>query len=159
MADVQTWNLRAKQYAAEPAKMVGWAGHPFESHQQFIVRLLRGLLGRDKKILDVGCGYGRFADITIRRKAQWVGVDFSPEMQRLWRQQGALGTFVLADAKQPPAEVVRLGPYDLVLCVGANAVMGLSVDSFCEAYGAVIRKPGHIVVVGPYHTTIKHLLG
>lgn len=157
MLDATYWNHRAQQHVANPARMVGWEGHPFDEHERYVKRLLRGLVTPGMRVLDVGCGYGRFAEIVQKRKAEWTGVDFSPEMQRLWKQRGSHGHFVLAHAENPPKELI--GPFDLIFCVGANGPMGLSVEDFCERYSCLIRKPGHIVVVGPYRDATFHYFG
>ena len=156
---VQQWNHRAEVFAENPARMVGWEQHPFDEHERYVKRLLRGLVTPSMKVLDVGCGYGRFAGIVLKRKAEWVGIDFSPAMQQLWKNNGSPGRFVLANAATPPQEAEALGPYDLIFCVGANGPMGLSVDLFCERYSCLIRKPGHIVVVGPYQDATHHYFG
>lgn len=158
MTTAQYWNHRAQVNVNNPAKMVGWEGHPFDEHERYVKRLLRGLVTPGMRVLDVGCGYGRFADIVLKRKAEWTGVDFSPEMQRLWKANGSHGCFVLANAVTPPSELDRAA-YDLIFCVGANGPMGLSVEDFCNRYSCLIRKPGHIVVVGPYQDTTFHYFG
>ena len=84
--DQQHWNHRAQQFAENPARCVGWAGHAFDEHERYVKRLLRGLVIPGMRVLDVGCGYGRFAGIVLKRKADWVGVDFSTEMENLWRR-------------------------------------------------------------------------
>ena len=158
MLDAAYWNQRATTYAANPARMVGWEQHPFDEHERYVKRLLRGLVTPGMKVLDVGCGYGRFAEVVQKRKADWVGIDFSPEMHNQWAKRGAPGKFVLADARNTEP-LKPYAPFDLIFCVGANGPMGLGVDDFCKLYSCLIRKPGHIVVVGPYQDATHHYFG
>jgi SAM-dependent methyltransferase len=80
---------------------------------------LLGLRGSER-VLDLGCGYGRWAGVLTGKVAHYLGVDFSAELLRL------------AEAKRYPwASFQRLaaqdvgrdqllhpGPFDLFLCSG-----------------------------------------
>lgn len=151
-ADATYWNRRATDNDA--AGMVGWASHPFEAHENYVALLLAGIVRPGSRVLDVGCGYGRFAECVTELKAEWVGVDFSEGMKAVYDEEVGLGTFILADARQPKAD---WGKFTTILCVGANQVMGLGTEQFKELYAPFVKKPGNIVLVGPYTTTIHNL--
>jgi SAM-dependent methyltransferase len=76
-------------------------------------------LGGDERVLDIGCGYGRWAEVLLGRVGEYVGVDFSGELLKL------------AEARRLPrsrferlaAQDVRPGAFehprfDLFICSG-----------------------------------------
>lgn len=154
-ADAAYWNARARDNEGDPQSMVGWASHPFDAHQNYVKFLLTGIVKPGSRVLDVGCGFGRFAQFVVEElKAEWVGVDYSEEMRRVWEEESGFGTFILADARQPQSD---WGRFSTILAVGSNQQMGLNVGQFAEVYTPLIKRTGHIVIVGPYTTTINNL--
>lgn len=79
-------------------------------------KALAGLIGdvAGKKILDLGCGTGRHAILLAKAGARVTGADFSDEMLKVARSNGA-GleiTFINAELEAVPLE----DQFDLVLC-------------------------------------------
>jgi SAM-dependent methyltransferase len=148
------WDKRAAEFAHDPERMVGWAEHPFALHQRYVENLLAGLTKPGDRILDVACGYGRFAQHVRELGCEWVGLDFSPRMRDLWRDEVASGRFVLADVgRRLPA----LGKFDLVLFVGDLRLLDCDVERFYCQWLPYVRAPGQIATVGACATEIRHV--
>lgn len=77
-------------------------------------------LRTDDRVLDVGCGYGRWAEIVHERVADYVGVDFSAELLRLAAGRRLARTHFqrLAAQEVSAATLGSRGPFDLFLCSG-----------------------------------------
>ncbi|MDE0328857.1 MAG: class I SAM-dependent methyltransferase [Anaerolineaceae bacterium] len=69
------------------------------------------------RVLDVGCGNGRFARYLMDHigAIQYTGVDYSPEMLHMARERLPDAQLIARDlvSEAPPA-----GPFDLVVCFG-----------------------------------------
>ncbi len=80
--------------------LVGAEGHYY--HQQIIIPRLLPLLGRPKKILDIGCGSGILAH-HLPKATSYVGIDNAPSLiakaQKSTRLEKA--TFLVQDATLP----------------------------------------------------------
>lgn len=79
------------------------------------------LLGRDRAMLDLGCGIGRFEAALAARMRLVVGVDISLEMLRVARQRCA----DLADAS-----FARIAGHDLSMFADARFDLVLAADVF-----------------------------
>ena len=151
--DAAYWDKRATDHD-EPADIVGWASHPFLKHESFVYQLLNGLVLPGSRVLDVGCGFGRFAPHVHELRAEWVGLDFSQKMHELWQEEIGVGKFVLGNARTPPKD---LGQFQTVLFCGSDGSIGLPKEALKELYTPFVKRPGHIVIVGPYTTIINNL--
>jgi SAM-dependent methyltransferase len=81
-------------------------------------RVLDELLEAPRRVLDVGCGHGRFAQLLRARgsAASYCGVDASAELLALARERSDLAAgaeFLQLDAIEAAHEIPR-GPFDLI---------------------------------------------
>jgi len=78
----------------------------------------------DSRVLDVGCGIGRWADALQGRVARYVGVDFSPEMIALAqaRHDPAFADFTVMAAQDISAEALG-GGFDRAIIAGVFIYM------------------------------------
>ncbi len=83
------------------------------------VRPLLALRGNER-VLDIGCGTGRWAAALHESIGPYLGVDFSAEMLRLAAEAGLPGCVFqqLAAQDVAPETLSHAGPYDLVICSG-----------------------------------------
>jgi SAM-dependent methyltransferase len=70
----------------------------------------------NKKILDAGCGPGKYAEILIARGAQVIGIDLSENMieEAILRNHGK-GSFRIHDITTP-LDFLKDGSMDIVIC-------------------------------------------
>lgn len=142
------WDARAHENAASPAAMVGWQGMPFEAQGDYIKGMLEGLVTPGARVLDVDCGYGRFALTVVHNEAHWIGIDFSKGMAGQFLEHKIShprAVYHIMDARNPaPA----LGKFDPIFCVGGYRTCGFeSIDQFNSTYEPFIKRPGHILTV------------
>lgn len=92
--DPNYWNWRVATHLDREKEMI-WYG-AVDKYDRF-TNLAEAVLSqfKDKKVLDVGCGYGRFAHIF--KPENYLGVDFSEEMIRLARQKNPGYKFEIQD--------------------------------------------------------------
>jgi len=98
------------------------------------------------RVLDVGCGWGRLAEVirAARPQAELVGLDASPHFAALFRER--LGQpAVVADLRRLPAD---LGSFDAVLCVTALMYLAPAELAPCvAALAARLRPGGRLILV------------
>lgn len=92
------WNDRASS-GQSPRDLV-YASVDFERFDTETRKILS--LFADKKVLDVGCGYGRLSDIFTN----YLGIDFSEEMIKLAREQYPNKRFEVAETTDEQFDVV-----------------------------------------------------
>lgn len=90
------------------------------------------VLWRDLVVLDVACGYGKFASNFARFK--YTGIDFSEEMIKRADQ---LDTFKIIQADARTWEVDA--QYDVIFEVNALRSLGWSAEQFFEKFGLHAR--------------------
>jgi ubiquinone/menaquinone biosynthesis C-methylase UbiE len=111
-----------------------------------------GLLGRGRKVLDIGCGIGRFEAALASEVEHVVGIDISAEMIKLARQRCAeLANVRFQRCSGRDLSLFDDGSFDLVLAVDclpylAQAGMTLVERHLAEA-ARVLRTPGDLVIV------------
>jgi S-adenosylmethionine-dependent methyltransferase len=83
---------------------------------------LRKYLRRGQRVLEVGCGTGRYTVELLKRGVQVTAVDFAPGMlahsKRYLRRQGYAGKVAHYQADARDMRGVPDGPYDAVLLMG-----------------------------------------
>jgi ubiquinone/menaquinone biosynthesis C-methylase UbiE len=77
-----------------------------------VLALLRGRQLDGARVLDVGCGTGRFARLFADRGAAVTGIDSSPRMLDIARERVPEATFALDDVLAPALE----GHFEVVVC-------------------------------------------
>lgn len=97
-----------------------------------------------KRVLDVGCGPGVYAEWLAERGAEVVALDASPKMVRLAQERlGSKAQVLQADFGRPLGFLAD-GSFDLVLSALALDYVEDWAPVFCEFY-RVLRCPGHLV--------------
>jgi len=111
----------------------------------------RGLLDRDRTVLDVGCGIGSFFKKYGSRFGEKMGTDHSQKMlniaSRICHRQKEI-EWKQADVKALPAEMKGRG--DLVVC--SNVITFVSMPDCRKAMSEVARcarKGGWVMLVQP----------
>ena len=118
----------------DPDFSVKWDAY----EKQFILPKLK--LTKEKVILDIGCGIGRWAEAVVGQCKEYYGVDFSSEMiavakENIKKENCHFYTMSLADALSDPKITAR--KYDLVLMAGVS--MYINEDELKESY-RLLRK-------------------
>ncbi len=74
----------------------------------------------DERVLDIGCGYGRWAQTLTGRIGRYLGVDFSAELLRVARSLQVPGSEFqrLAAQEVAPDVLATPPPFDLFICSG-----------------------------------------
>lgn len=90
-----------------------------DAHERSVVLPLLAPAPGDR-VLDIGCGYGRWAEELSGEVASYVGVDFSGELLKLARARGLPRTsFQRLAAQEISATTLESpGPFDLFICSG-----------------------------------------
>lgn len=97
-----------------------------------------------KRVLDVGCGPGVYAEWLAEHGAEVVALDASPKMVRLARERlGSKARVLQADFGQPLGFFPD-GSFDLVLSALALDYVEDWTQVFCEFY-RLLRCPGHLI--------------
>lgn len=83
---------------------------------------------QDLNVLDVACGFGKFADVFV--PLNYVGIDFSDEMIALAKKEKALYHFERTDVKEwkPP------GTFDVIYEINSLRSLGLTADGFVNLF-------------------------
>ncbi len=83
-----------------------------------VVPLLK--LEGHERVLDIGCGFGRWAEILTGKVAEYLGVDFSGELLKLAQSRNLERCrFQRLPAQDVAAATLEIGgPFDLFICSG-----------------------------------------
>ncbi len=99
-----------------------------------------------KRLLDIGCGTGRYALQFIQRGAMVTGVDFSRPMLKMAKKKTPHLQLIQADLKQLPLT----GGFDLILC---NLVLSHIEDLFAAISEiSKLVNPGGAVIISDLRT-------
>jgi SAM-dependent methyltransferase len=91
----------------------------------------------DERVLDIGCGYGRWAQILNGQVGRYLGVDFSGELLRVARELRLPGAqFQQLAAQHVTADkLIEPAPFDLFVCSGILIYLN---DADVAALGSAI---------------------
>ena len=106
--------------------------------KQFILPKLK--LTKEKVILDIGCGIGRWAEAVVGQCQEYYGVDFSSEMiavakENIKKENCHFYTMSLVDALSDPKITAR--KYDIVLMTGVS--MYINEEELIKCYHGLKR--------------------
>jgi ubiquinone/menaquinone biosynthesis C-methylase UbiE len=92
----ELWGERARDWADV---LEGWNGWGLDAYRQVLERVA---VGRGTKLLDMGCGAGRFSRIAADRGAQVAGIDATAAFIEIARERVRGGDFRVGDLEQLP---------------------------------------------------------
>lgn len=109
---------------------------------------------KDKKILDVGCGSGVFMIELINRGAYVVGIDYSPKMLDLAKQELNSNKILQKNYSLKKTSATKLpyknGEFDLILATGLTDYLTDEEDQkFLNEAARVLKEDGKIIVSFP----------
>ncbi|HVE51945.1 MAG TPA: class I SAM-dependent methyltransferase [Ramlibacter sp.] len=111
---------------------------------------------RGKRVLDAGCGMGRFAEVCIEAGAEVHAIDLSTAVEAAARNLGhhPNATFYQADIMNLP---FADGTFDVVYSIG---VLHHTPDTR-RAFLSLTRlvKPGGVIVIWVYSTMLRRMFG
>src|SRR5262245_49659382 len=99
------------------------------------------------KVLDAGCGFGRFAAALMEHGCEAVGVDISPAAIAEAERRCPGPTYVVADLLQPLPE--GLGSFDALVSMYSSYGYGETVAEdvqMLRAFHAALRPAGRLVM-------------
>jgi ubiquinone/menaquinone biosynthesis C-methylase UbiE len=119
-----------------------------------VVERLRdwGLLGPDRRVLDIGCGIGRFGEALAGEVRSFIGVDISGAMIEAARRRcAAFGNVSFQQSSGRDLSLFEDGAFDLVLAVDSfpylvQAGMAIAETHVAEA-ARVLAPAGDLLVL------------
>lgn len=107
------------------------------------------LVGPGARVLDAGCGTGRVAIRLATLGFDAVGVDVDESMLAVAREHAPSLPWLLGDLSDPPAGLLALPPFDLLVLAG-NVVPLLAPGALPRTVEGLVRllAPGALVVAG-----------
>ena len=132
------YDLWSAAYDATPSPVVAL-------DERVTPRFVRARPG--ERILDAGCGTGRYFPALRAAGGEVTGLDFSPGMLRVARRKAPAIPLVLADLRRPWP--FRDGAFDAVLC----ALVGEHLDQLAPTFGGLghVLRPHGRAVFSVYH--------
>lgn len=109
----------------------------------------------DARVLDAGCGAGRFAEVALACGAELFAVDYSTAVDACWANLSPHPTLhvIQADLRNLP---FKAETFDLVYCLGVLQHLPDVREGFMALAGQV--RPGGRLVVDAYAKSVKNLL-
>jgi SAM-dependent methyltransferase len=110
---------------------------------------------RDRRVLEVGCGAGRFTQVLLQWGARLVSVDYSTAVEACAANHAdalADGQLVLAQA-DIFALPLRTGSFDVVLCYGVLQHTGAPRRALHNLWRYV--RPGGLLLVDRYQLSLR----
>lgn len=137
------WDTRAKKYKGNPVLCL-FNDPRFKEFEQQVDSFLRDKIKLGDKVLDVACGYARFANTVHLAGGIWRGIDFSEEMRKQ-SPPSIQHRFYVGDAKMPhiDGKISRM-QFDLIYCVNSLHVLQMNPKQYCDLYYPFC-KPGGII--------------
>lgn len=142
------WNERTKSMKEDLNGMV-FMDTRVQEHYNAVCKILSSVNGPHATVLDIGCGWGRFADTFWPES--YTGVDFSEEMVVLAKSKYPSHTFVHGDAHALPEK-----QYDVVFGVIVTSSLGITPKEFIEKYTPYAKR--FVMCFEPDEFLIKPIL-
>lgn len=92
--------------------------------------ILHRIISRNSKVLDAGCGYGRWSN----RFNNYIGVDFSPDFIKIAKEKYPNKTFIQANLKELPFKDEE---FDWAFCVSMKKMV---IDNMGEEEWKLMEK-------------------
>lgn len=101
------WSKRANYYNKDEFQSICAFGAPLQFNQlmdriqkRCFLDLLKQIPDiKDKKVLEVGCGIGRWAEFLTKRGIDYTGIDISPKMVKVAKQRVLNGKFFVSSGE------------------------------------------------------------
>lgn len=124
------------------------AGKKHSTHPLDLERLTRAL-PRDSVILDFGCGEGRLCrELVDRGFMNVLGIDFSPAMIRIAREQVPEAGFIATDSERLPCgdeSIDAILLFAVLTCIADDAAQKKLLAEFRR-----VLRPGGLLLVSDY---------
>lgn len=146
------WNDRVLGAGSDPQALVYADSAHFANCQNISEKVIELFVKPGQRVLDVGCGYGRFYQTFKKAGAIYHGVDFSEEMIKLARTKNPDGNFEVADWNN----LYDLEPltFDVVFeCICLSSVPEDDVEHFGRKLGKLAQN-GILIMVEPQGVNI-----
>jgi SAM-dependent methyltransferase len=92
--------------------------------------------------LDIGSGRGNSLELVINSEADWVAIDYSPQMIRRCRPIYQEVLFILGDAREMP---FKCESFELILCIGISEYLE-DLDQFLEEIWKLLKSGGFVIL-------------
>jgi len=122
-------------------------------HTRMRIRKVAGLIPRDAKVLDFGCGYCFILREGLRRNLAWdyVGVDFSPRFIDRQRRTYPQFTFYCGDLSAVPR-----GDFDYVLLLEVlEHVLPSQTQEFLLSFKPYLKSTGKVLLTVPLFEDLR----
>lgn len=130
-AQAGLWGERARDWADV---MEGWNGWGVPVYRQILERVT---VRRDSRLLDIGCGAGRFCRMAADRGACVSGIDATPALVEIARERTPDGDFQVGDMEQLPWPS---DSFDVVTGFNSFFIAADTVNALAEARR--VARPG-----------------
>ncbi len=130
---IEYWNERAKK-GGSPQDLV-YASTWFNDFDRNARQILS--LFKDKKVLDVGCGFGRMSDMFT----DYTGIDPSEEMIKLANERYPDKRFLITDNLS--------GNFDVIFEIMSLSSIGCTAKEFSDRHNAKV-----VICLEPYEFNI-----
>ena len=158
----QAWDLMAKAKRKGAALPESWGGPEFVRFRPVLVKLIRRMFShipKGQRVLDFGCGFGRWAPLIEELGYKYVGVDTSAGMLAL--EPSPSRTLWVEDSPLPKADVVFV--FDVFkhipLAALRKTIVALTAAApkiiMIEEHNALGVDGAHRLDYGPYFTSVS----
>lgn len=138
------WDDRVLESGGDPMALV-YESPGFQKTQEISETMIKQFVKKGDRILDVGCGYGRFYQAFKNAGAEYTGIDFSKEMIKLAREKHPDGIFILEDFND--RRNVE-GFYDVVFeCICLSSIASKDADDFGRNLARLVKKDTGILIM------------
>ena len=152
---------RAQRAYFERAYATGEHGWPMEGVSPMVARFLRTFRGRDRRVLDIGCGEGRHTRALAVAGALAVGVDLEPKALARAREAADRGSARGLGFAQADVFALPFAPatFDVVLDYGClHHVRRRDTQRYLEQVVPLLKPEGYFLL-SCFSTKFQHHAG